>query len=193
MKGVAERALNAAQLQEASYADVRIAHQNTQSILVKNGHVEALSQDQNQGFGVRVVVNGAWGFASSSMLTLDEAAQVATRATQIARASSLVKTADVALGPPEVHVARYQTPVEIDPFSVPLEDTRGEPVAHVQHGARARILRDPQETSPDRPLGLLGAAFLEQEQLDAPSCRLPSPQARRQHARVVEHQQVTCP
>ena len=122
MKDIVERALNAAQLQGASYADVRIVHQNTQSILVKNGHVEALSQDQNQGFGVRVVVNGAWGFASSSMLTLDEAAQVATRATQIARASSLVKTANVALGPPEVHVARYQTRVEIDPFSVPLDE-----------------------------------------------------------------------
>jgi TldD protein len=69
-----------------------------------------------------VVLNGAWGFASSSVLSLDEAAQVATRAAQIARASSLVKTADVSLGPSEVHVARYQTPTEIDPFSVPLED-----------------------------------------------------------------------
>jgi TldD protein len=122
MKDIAERALNAAQVQGASYADVRIIHQKTQSILVKNGHVEALAQDQNQGFGVRVVLSGAWGFASSSVLSLDEAVQVATRAAQIARASSLVKTADVSLGPPEVHVARYQTPMETDPFSVPLED-----------------------------------------------------------------------
>jgi TldD protein len=122
MRHIAERALNASQLRGASYADVRIVHQKTQSILVKNGHVEALSQDQNQGFGVRVIVSGAWGFASSSRLTLDEAVKVATRAAHIARASSLVKTADVSLGPPEVHVASYVTPVQIDAFSVPLEE-----------------------------------------------------------------------
>jgi len=122
VKELAERALNAAQLQGASYADVRIVHQKTQSILVKNGRVEALSHDQNQGFGIRVVVNGAWGFASSSMLNADEAARVTTHAAQIARASSMVKTGEVSLGPPEVHVARYQTPVQIDPFSVPIED-----------------------------------------------------------------------
>jgi TldD protein len=122
MRHIAERALNASQLRGASYADVRIVHQKTQSILVKNGHVEALSQDQNQGFGVRVIVSGAWGFASSSRLTLDEAVKVATRAAHIARASSLVKTTDVSLGPPEVHVASYVTPVQIDAFSVPLEE-----------------------------------------------------------------------
>ena len=122
MKEIAERALNAAQLQGASYADIRIVHQQVQSILVKNGHVEGISHDENQGFGVRVIVNGAWGFASSSILSVEEAARVAAQAAQIARASSLAKTRDVSLGPPEVHVARYETPVQVDPFSVPLEE-----------------------------------------------------------------------
>jgi TldD protein len=122
MKELAERALNAAQLQGASYADVRIIHLKTQSILVKNGHVEGLIQNEEQGFGIRVIVNGAWGFASSSQLELDEVARMAKHAAQIARASSIVKAADVNLGPPEKHVARYQTPVKIDPFSIPLED-----------------------------------------------------------------------
>jgi TldD protein len=122
VKEIAERALNAAQLQGASYADIRIVHQQVQSILVKNGHVEGISHDENQGFGVRVIVNGAWGFASSSILSVEEAARVAAQAAQIARASSLAKTRDVSLGPPEVHVARYETPVQVDPFSVPLEE-----------------------------------------------------------------------
>ncbi|MGC8787641.1 MAG: TldD/PmbA family protein, partial [Anaerolineae bacterium] len=122
MKEIAERALNAAQLHGASYADIRIVHQQTQSILVKNGHVEGISQDENQGFGVRVIVNGAWGFASSSLLSVDEAARVAAQAAQIARASSLAKARDVFLGPPEVHVARYETPIQTDPFSIPLEE-----------------------------------------------------------------------
>ncbi len=122
MKDIAQRALNVAQLQGASYADVRIIHQQTQSIVVKNGHVEALSHNQNQGVGIRVVVNGSWGFASSSILSVKEAERVGARAAQIARASALVKTSNVALGPPEVHVAHYHTSVEIDPFSVPLQD-----------------------------------------------------------------------
>jgi len=121
MRHITERALNAAQLQDATYADVRIVHQRSESVLVKNGHVEGLVQNESQGFGLRVIVDGAWGFASSSILTLEEAARVAAQATRIARASSLAKAADVSLGPREVHTARHAASVEIDPFTVPLE------------------------------------------------------------------------
>ena len=122
MKDIVERALNAAEITGASYADVRLIRQQIQSISVKNGHVEALSHNESQGFGIRVLVDGAWGFASSSILTLKEAARVAALAAQIARASSLVKDGDVSLGPPEVHTGRYETPLQIDPFSVPLDE-----------------------------------------------------------------------
>jgi TldD protein len=122
MKDIAQRVLNAAQLHGASYGDVRVIRQETQSILVKNGHVEALSLNENQGFGVRVIVDGAWGFASSSLLTTEEAERVAAQAARIARASALVKADEVSLGPPEVHVGCDETPMEIDPFAVPLED-----------------------------------------------------------------------
>lgn len=122
MKDIAERALNAAQLQGASYADIRIVGQQTQSVRVKNGHVDGLLHNQSQGLGMRVIVNGAWGFASSSLTTLQEAVRLATQATQIARASSLTQARPVVLGPSEVHVASYQTPVQTDPFSVPLQE-----------------------------------------------------------------------
>jgi TldD protein len=122
VKDIAERTLNAAQLQGASYADVRIIEQQTQSVLVKNGHVAGLSHNQSQGLGVRVIVNGAWGFASSSLVTLQEAVRVAAQAAEVAAASSLVQSGHVSLGPREVHVANYQTPVQTDPFSIPLQD-----------------------------------------------------------------------
>ena len=122
MKDIAERALNAAQVHGASYADVRIVDQQQQSILIKNGQVQGLSHNQNQGLGVRIIVDGAWGFASSAVLTLEEAARIAAQAVDIARASGLAKAADVSLGPPEVHTGRYETPIETDPFSVPLQD-----------------------------------------------------------------------
>ena len=61
MRELAGRALNVAQLQGASYADVRIVRRETQSIAVKNGQVGELKQDEDQGLGVRVIADGAWG------------------------------------------------------------------------------------------------------------------------------------
>ncbi len=51
-----------------------VVHQQSQSIVVKNGRVEALSQDENQGLGIRVLINGAWAFASTSNLTAERRA-----------------------------------------------------------------------------------------------------------------------
>ena len=122
MKDLTDRALNMAQLLGASYADIRIVRRHTQVITVKDGRVEALSLDEDQGFGVRVIVDGAWGFAAGSLIELAEVDRVATQAMKIARASSMVKVGGVSIGPPEVYVGTYRTPVEIDPFGVSLED-----------------------------------------------------------------------
>ncbi|MDY7041735.1 MAG: TldD/PmbA family protein, partial [Chloroflexota bacterium] len=122
MKDLTDRALNVAQVQGATYADVRVVHRQSQSINVKNGVVEALQITESQGLGVRVIVDGAWGFASSARLEPAEVDRIAALAVQIARASALVKREDVSLGPPEVHVATYRTPVQIDPFIIPLEE-----------------------------------------------------------------------
>src|SRR4030042_5232306 len=80
VREIADRALNVAQLLVAAYADIRVVHERSQLILVKNGRVEALSHDENAGLGVRVIANGAWGFASSSTITLTQAEAVARRA-----------------------------------------------------------------------------------------------------------------
>jgi TldD protein len=115
------RALNLAQTKGASYADIRLVTTETQSIAVKNGIVEAISLDSSQGFGVRVIVDGAWGFASSSRLEIDEVDKVTALAIEIARASAIVSGGLVDLGPPEVNVGSYRTPVKVDPFEVSLD------------------------------------------------------------------------
>ena len=63
-----------------------------------------LSLDSTQGFGVRVIADGAWGFASSHLLEPAEVDRVTALAVQIAKASALAKIEDVDIGPPEVHV-----------------------------------------------------------------------------------------
>jgi TldD protein len=122
LKTLTDRALNLAQVRGASYADIRIVRRRTQNITVKNGVVEGLVDNQSQGFGVRVVVDGAWGFASSALLNPEEVDRITALATQIAQASALFKVHDVKLGPPMSYVGTYRTPVEIDPWDVSLEE-----------------------------------------------------------------------
>ncbi|MEJ2211021.1 MAG: TldD/PmbA family protein [Anaerolineae bacterium] len=125
MKDLTDRALNLAETQGASYADVRVVQRRTQNITTKNGVVEGLSDNESQGFGVRVVVDGAWGFASSAVLTPAEVDRVTALAVKIARASALFKTHDVQLGPPVVQQGSYHTPVVIDPWTISLEEKIG--------------------------------------------------------------------
>ena len=121
MKDLADRALDLASARGAGYADIRIGHRDSRSVVVKNGKVEALSNMESRGFGVRVLVNGAWGFASSSILAGEEIDRVTALAVDVARASSTVKRHDVDIGPPVKIRASYRTPMRIDPFSVPVD------------------------------------------------------------------------
>ena len=59
-----------------------------ESISIKTGRVEGVASGESEGFGVRVLVDGAWGFASSHVLTTAEADRVAAEAVRIARASA---------------------------------------------------------------------------------------------------------
>jgi len=122
MRDYTDRALDTAKASGATYADVRIVRRTTQGITVKNGVVQGLTQDESLGFGVRVIADGAWGFASSSELTNDELDRVAALAVRIARASARANVRPVDLGPAEVHVDSYVTPHEVDPFSISLEE-----------------------------------------------------------------------
>src|SRR5207253_143513 len=95
MKDLADAALNAAQLKGASYADVRLDERIQQDITVKNGQLAAVSDDASEGLGVRVLVDGAWGFAGSARLDKDEVGEVVGRAIRIARASARARTVPV--------------------------------------------------------------------------------------------------
>ena len=118
MKDITARALNIAEQRGATYADIRVVSRDTQSIAVKNGQLEALEQEETRGFGVRVIANGAWGFAASSRIEPAEVERVVTQAVAIAKASALTKTHDVNMGSPIAVKASYQTPVKINPRTV---------------------------------------------------------------------------
>jgi TldD protein len=110
---------------ETDYADIRHQRRSIEDIKVKNGNVESLSRSDDQGFGIRVIKNGAWGFAASSVFTSDEMKRVADAAIEIAQASALTKREDVKLTPTEIHQDSYKGGCEIDPFGVPIDKKIG--------------------------------------------------------------------
>jgi TldD protein len=125
LKELTDLALDTAAARGASYADMRVVQRRTQRVAVRNGSVSDMIEAETLGFGVRVIVDGAWGFASSSDLSNAEIERVAAEAVEIARASALVERDPVHLGAPEAHVDTYRTPCEIDPFDVPVEEKVG--------------------------------------------------------------------
>ncbi len=122
MKDLASRVLNMAQTRGAWYADVRVVRRQYQNIIVKNGKVETLEQNESQGFGVRVIVDGAWGFASSSRMEWADADRVVNLAIAIARASALTRRRELRLGPPESHRDSFRSTYQFDPFMVSMSD-----------------------------------------------------------------------
>jgi TldD protein len=115
-------ALDAAQSGGATYADIRLVERETESLAVKNGALEAADSDRSAGFGVRVLVDGAWGFSGSSRLEPDAAARVAREAVQVARASALARRDRVVLDDTPPVVASYRTPYAEDPFEVSIDE-----------------------------------------------------------------------
>ena len=115
-------ALDTARARGATYADLRVIGRREQAIGVKNGVVESLSETEDHGFGVRVIAAGAWGFASSAVLSKEEANRTAALAVDIAHASALTRREPVDIGPPVTSTGTYHTPVQIDPFGVSTED-----------------------------------------------------------------------
>ncbi len=91
MKVLIQNILDLAKLKGVAYADIRIVHRKFEEIEVKNGDVEALTHDEDFGFGIRLLFQGAWGFACSSKVTKGEMERVFGKALKIARASSFVK------------------------------------------------------------------------------------------------------
>lgn len=123
MKEMADVALNVAKQRGASYADVRIVRTLNQFVTTREKRVENVTNTESFGFGVRVLVDGAWGFAASSLLEKSELERVAERAVSIAKANSAIRRNRITLVPVEKYPnAKYTTPVERDPFTVPLSE-----------------------------------------------------------------------
>lgn len=130
----------------AEYGDIRIVHSSTQSIRGEDRRISSIRDLDDIGFGIRVLAHGGWGFAASSILSLEEVPRVADLAVEIAKASASIAIDKVVLAGEPVHRDRVVTPVRIDPFTVPLEQKTGLLLATMESlQAHAGVVRSSAE------------------------------------------------
>jgi len=120
MKEIARWALDTANAHGATYADVRLVDLRQRYLSTKNGRPAQVRESQSIGVGVRVVAEGAWGFAATDDLARASIDRTAARAVEIARASATAKKRDVKLAKEPKIIDRWEAPCRIDPFSIPV-------------------------------------------------------------------------
>ncbi len=122
-KLLADIALETAQAHGASYADVRIARYLNQFISARDTKIQNVTSTESFGAGIRVIVNGTWGFAGTNDVTPEGVSRAATEAAAIARANSRFQTEPVQLAPQAgLGQVAWRTPIEINAFEVPISE-----------------------------------------------------------------------
>lgn len=122
-KALADVALNTAKARGATYADIRIGRYLNQFTAARNNLVQGVSNTESYGAGIRVLVNGCWGFASSNKMTREEIARTAERAVAVAKANSKISGAPVQLAPQKGYgEVSWKTPIVKSAFEVPIKE-----------------------------------------------------------------------
>ena len=118
---VAELAIARATQLGASYADIRINRYRRESIATREQQVQNVSRGTSYGFGLRVLVNGAWGFAAANQVEPAAARAAAEQAVAIAKANAALATRKVVLANADKVVSSWTSSFKKDPFEVSLE------------------------------------------------------------------------
>ncbi len=144
----AMRALDTASQRGADYADVRFEINGTERIEVRNGVVAALVAQRSTGYGIRALVDGAWGFAASDDLTDAGIDAAAARAVALARAAAGIARHRIGAPPEHAYVDTWATPLEREPGTVPL-------------GERVALLLDAERALHAAPTVVVGRAWID--------------------------------
>lgn len=122
MNDLALLAIDTAQQRGASYADVRVIYTQREELTIRNGALSELVLEEDQGFGVRVIVDGAWGYACSPRVARGEIERVAALAVEVARASASLNKIAVRLAAEPAWRDQWCTPYQLNPFRVSRQE-----------------------------------------------------------------------
>lgn len=122
-KRFADVALNTAKGAGASYADVRIGRYLNQYIFTREQLVQNVVNTESFGVGIRVIVNGTWGFSSTNEVSNDGIKKATMQAVAIAKANSKFQTEPVKLAPVKSHgEISWKTPIKQNALEIPITE-----------------------------------------------------------------------
>ncbi len=122
-KQMADVALNTAKTLGASYADARIGRYLNQYVFTREDRVQNVVNTESFGIGIRVIVNGTWGFSSTNDVTADGIAKATTQAVSIAKANGILQKEPVQLASAPGHgEVSWKTPIKKDFKEVPVSE-----------------------------------------------------------------------
>lgn len=118
----ADAALSAATSSGAEHVEFRIARTHTEALRLRDARPEGVSDSADIGLGVRVLVDGVWGFAAVDTVSAEAARRTAEQAVRFARVAAPLARHRVELVPVPVATGAWSSTFTIDPFTVPLPD-----------------------------------------------------------------------
>jgi TldD protein len=142
LRHLATRAIEAATQAGATYADARIGERHL--LELRNFYSQPdVYMTSTLTYGVRVLVDGAWAFVHGSVPTVDAITTSARHAVTEARMYASLAVRRAELAPAPVATGEWATPVQVDPFAVPLRD----------HGAMMATYTQLSDRTPHTQLG----------------------------------------
>jgi len=122
-KRLADAGLSAAKKAGASYCDVRVGRYLNQFVVTREATVQNVVNTESTGVGVRVIADGAWGFAATNRMTPEAVAETARLAVDIAKANAKTQTSPVMLAPAKgVGEVSWATPIRKNAMATPIQD-----------------------------------------------------------------------
>jgi len=121
---LADAALASARQRGADHADFRLERIRVGTLRLRDGQLDTSADTEDLGIAVRVVHDGAWGFASGVDRTPEAAATLSEQAIAAARVSRVLSSDPVVLADEPMYAgASWISAYDVDPFDV-AEDER---------------------------------------------------------------------
>lgn len=123
MKEYTEVGLNIAGMAGASFCDMRIVEERQNRVFVRRRSLKLIDETESFGYCIRVLLNGAWGFAYNTRLGKDEVAKTAKLAVETAKASARApKERPAGMAAEAANTETLIGPCKEDPFAVPNKE-----------------------------------------------------------------------
>lgn len=119
---LADSVLRRAKELGASFADLHLMQLDEESLFVREEMVQGVSAGSTLGASVRVLMNGAWGFAAAAEVNEPRLLRLVEEAIGIAKGQGGWRLQPVEIESLPAHTGSWVLPVEVDPFSIPIEE-----------------------------------------------------------------------